>query len=65
MTKGGPSQGKKSRGKTHIMCRRCGKRSYHASHRECASCGYGKSAKLRSYAWQKQNEGNMMIVGSD
>jgi len=55
MTKGGPSQGKKSRGKTHIMCRRCGNRSYHASHNECASCGFGKTKKLRKFAWNKKN----------
>jgi large subunit ribosomal protein L37e len=44
--------GKRSKGKSHIMCRRCGKHSYHASHRVCAHCGFGKSAKLRSYKWQ-------------
>ncbi|MBI4016840.1 MAG: 50S ribosomal protein L37e [Candidatus Aenigmarchaeota archaeon] len=49
------SQGKRSRGKTHIICRRCGKHTYHASHSECASCGYGKSAKRRSYNWQNRH----------
>ncbi|MDO8660511.1 MAG: 50S ribosomal protein L37e [Candidatus Woesearchaeota archaeon] len=52
MVKGTPSMGKRSRGKTHIMCRRCGKHTYHASHRICASCGFGNSAKLRKYSWQ-------------
>ncbi|MBD3312360.1 50S ribosomal protein L37e [archaeon] len=55
MTKGGPSQGKKSRGKTHIVCRRCGKHSYHASHGVCASCGYGKKKKYRKPGWNKKN----------
>ncbi|MFA5406562.1 MAG: 50S ribosomal protein L37e [Candidatus Nanoarchaeia archaeon] len=54
MTKGTPSKGKKSKGKSHIMCRRCGKPSFHASHNVCASCGYGKTSKIRSYAWAKK-----------
>jgi len=52
MSKGTASQGKKSKGKTHIACRRCGKISYHKTKKVCSSCGYGKSAKKRSYAWQ-------------
>tara|TARA_Y100000310_G_scaffold322162_1_gene380843 strand:- start:608 stop:775 length:168 start_codon:yes stop_codon:yes gene_type:complete len=52
--KGTPSMGKKS-GKTNmIYCRRCGKRTLHKRKKACASCGYGKSAKLRSYSWQKK-----------
>lgn len=54
MSKGTPSKGKAGRGKVHITCRRCGTHAYHAAHKECASCGFGKSAKLRSYAWQKK-----------
>lgn len=41
---------------THTRCRRCGKRTYHLSKRVCASCGYGKSAKLRSYNWNKKRK---------
>jgi large subunit ribosomal protein L37e len=52
--KGTPSQGKHSKGKTHIVCRRCGKRTYHATRRVCSSCGYGKSRKLRDYKWSKK-----------
>ncbi|HLE05997.1 MAG TPA: 50S ribosomal protein L37e [Candidatus Nanoarchaeia archaeon] len=55
MTKGGPSQGRKAKGKTHIVCRRCGKQTYHATNRECASCGFGKTAKLRKPSWIKRN----------
>jgi len=54
MTKGTPSKGKMSRGKTHIVCRRCGKRTYHKSKKECSSCGYGKTSKMRNYNWSKQ-----------
>jgi large subunit ribosomal protein L37e len=53
MTKGTASMGKKSGKKLHIACRRCGKMTYHMKHKVCSSCGYGKSARLRSYNWQK------------
>lgn len=52
MTKGTASHGKKSGKKTHIYCRRCGKRTYHKRKKACSSCGYGKSKRLRSYTWQ-------------
>jgi large subunit ribosomal protein L37e len=55
MTKGTPSMGKKSGKKTHIRCRRCGKHTYHASKKVCASCGYGNSSKLRKYSFHKKN----------
>jgi len=53
MTKGTPSMGKKSGKKLHIICRRCGKHSYHMKKKVCSSCGYGKSKKRRSYNWKK------------
>ena len=49
MAKGPPSKGKQSGKKTHIICRRCGKLTYHASHKVCSSCGYGKTAKMRKH----------------
>ncbi|MCH8519131.1 MAG: 50S ribosomal protein L37e [Nanoarchaeota archaeon] len=51
MTKGTPSMGKKSKGKLHIMCRRCGSRSYHMKTGVCSACGYGKSTKLKRYSY--------------
>lgn len=54
MTKGTPTMGKRSTGKLHISCRRCGKLSYHMKKKECSSCGYGNSKKLRSYNWAKK-----------
>lgn len=48
--------GKKNRTKGHIACRRCGKITYHATKGVCSSCGYGKSARMRSYAWQKESK---------
>ena len=54
MTKGTPSQGKKSGKKNFIRCRRCGKKTYHMTKKKCASCGFGASSTLRKYAWQKK-----------
>ena len=50
---GTPSQGKKNK-KIHVKCRRCGEASYHIKKKRCASCGFGKSAKQREYAWQSK-----------
>lgn len=52
MGKGTPSFGKKSKGKTHIRCRRCGRHAYHVRHKYCAACGYGRSARIRRYDWK-------------
>ena len=55
MTKGTASMGKKSGKRNKIArCRRCGQKSYHLSKKTCSACGYGKSAKLRSYSWKKK-----------
>jgi len=50
MSKGTPSRGKRQT-QTHITCRRCGKMSYHKRHKICASCGFGRSSRIRSYRW--------------
>ena len=54
MSKGTPSRGKRQK-KTHIPCRRCGKRAYHIRKKKCASCGYGDTAKLRTFKWAKEH----------
>ena len=54
MGKGTASFGKHNKGASHGRCRRCGEHSYHLADAVCASCGFGKSAKRRSYAWQKK-----------
>lgn len=51
MTKGTPSFGKRNK-RTHIACRRCGQKSYHVRDKVCSACGYGKSSKLKKFAWQ-------------
>lgn len=53
MTKGTAAQGKKSKKKTHVVCRRCGKHSFNVAKGYCASCGFGKSAKRRDYNWKR------------
>ena len=54
MGKGTPAMGKKSGKRNNIRCRRCGSASFHKKKSECSSCGFGKSAKIRSFAWQKK-----------
>ena len=39
--------------KTHGLCRRCGRHSYHLQKYECAGCGY-PAAKLRRYNWSEK-----------
>jgi large subunit ribosomal protein L37e len=51
--KGTPSFGKRNK-KTHIRCRRCGKNSFHARKGYCAACGFGRSKRIRRYAWQNK-----------
>jgi len=36
--------------KTHGLCLRCGKRSFHLQRKQCASCGY-PAKKIRCYHW--------------
>lgn len=52
-SKGTAAFGKRQK-KTHILCRRCGKKTYHVRKKECSSCGYGKSSKIRKYNWQNK-----------
>ena len=44
----GLNKGKKNR-KTHGKCRRCGKKAFHLSKQECASCGFGKTKKRNDF----------------
>ncbi|VVB54144.1 50S ribosomal protein L37e [uncultured archaeon] len=45
MTKGTPSFGKHNKPRTHTRCGRCGEFSFHAVHKTCAKCGFGKSKR--------------------
>ncbi len=51
--KGSPSMGKRQK-KSHILCRRCGKRSYHVRDGICSACGFGKSRRMRKFSWQNK-----------
>ena len=44
---------KKQIQKTHTMCRRCGRTSYHIQTKVCSACGY-PSARNRHYQWGKK-----------
>ncbi|TDH66160.1 uncharacterized protein CCR75_002744 [Bremia lactucae] len=39
--------------KTHTICRRCGRSSYHIQKSTCSSCGY-PAAKMRKYNWSQK-----------
>ncbi|HLC88534.1 MAG TPA: 50S ribosomal protein L37e [Candidatus Nanoarchaeia archaeon] len=58
MSKGTASMGRKSGKKTHIRCRRCGGHTFHVRKKKCASCGYGSTATLRKYNWNKKTHKN-------
>ena len=45
MGRGTPSFGKRHQ-KTHTLCRRCGRMSYHKQKNTCSACGY-PAARLR------------------
>ena len=49
MTKGTQSFGKRHN-KTHTLCRRCGRSSYHIQKKQCSSCGF-PAAKIRNFNW--------------
>ena len=60
MVKGTPSKGKRSGKKTHVICRRCGGHTYHAQHKECASCGFGATKGIRRFSWQAKRKFGFM-----
>lgn len=36
--------------RNHGICRRCGRRTYNPN-KGCSHCGFGKTSKIRAYAW--------------
>ena len=55
MAKGTRSHGlKRNKGVLHVRCRRCGRNSYHKIKKICSDCGYGRSARMRKYNWNKK-----------
>lgn len=53
MTKGTSSFGKRT-SKTHVTCRRCGRRAYHIQKGKCGSCGYGQTKSMRRFNWSEK-----------
>uniref|UniRef100_A0A915D5D0 Ribosomal protein L37 n=1 Tax=Ditylenchus dipsaci TaxID=166011 RepID=A0A915D5D0_9BILA len=53
MTKGTTSFGKRHV-KTHTLCRRCGRSSFHCQKHSCSSCGY-PAARKRVYNWSTKS----------
>lgn len=49
MGRGTPSFGKRHT-KTHTLCRRCGRMSFHKQKLTCSACGY-PAARLRKCTW--------------
>ncbi|MGD0802593.1 MAG: 50S ribosomal protein L37e [Candidatus Bathyarchaeia archaeon] len=41
--------------RTHMRCRRCGRRAYHMRLGVCAACGFGKTPTLRHYNWMRKD----------
>ncbi|MCK4715140.1 MAG: 50S ribosomal protein L37e, partial [Candidatus Aenigmarchaeota archaeon] len=58
---GTPSKGKHSKGKSHMRCRRCGRFSYHVKKKVCSACGFGKSAKMKYYAWSAKKPNKVRV----
>merc|ERR1712087_999102 len=54
MGDGTPAMGKRHK-KTHGLCVRCGKRSFHLQKKTCAACGY-PAKKIRSYQWAHKSQ---------
>ena len=53
MVKGTTARGKHTSQRTHMICRRCGNRSYHKRKGKCSYCGF-PSPKIRRFAWQRK-----------
>ncbi|GFF27260.1 hypothetical protein IFM46972_02023, partial [Aspergillus udagawae] len=53
ITAKGTSSFGKRHNKSHTLCRRCGRRSFHIQKSTCANCGY-PSAKVRKYNWSEK-----------
>ena len=54
MGRGTPSFGKRHT-KTHTLCRRCGRMSFHKQKGVCSACGY-PAARLRKYGWSLKTQ---------
>ncbi|KAJ6694674.1 60S RIBOSOMAL PROTEIN L37 [Salix koriyanagi] len=53
MGKGTGSFGKR-RNKTHTLCVRCGRRSFHLQKSRCSACAF-PAARVRKYNWSEKS----------
>ena len=54
MVKGTASFGKRQK-RSHVICRRCGSRSFSLHAKYCVACGFRRSKKMRKvYGWKKK-----------
>ncbi|PUA32606.1 MAG: 50S ribosomal protein L37e [Zestosphaera tikiterensis] len=53
--------GKRSKGKTHIRCRRCGRHAYNVAKGYCAACGFGRSKRIRRYSWANKKVNKVRV----
>lgn len=53
--------GRRSKGKTHIRCRRCGRHSYNVAKGYCAACGFGRSRRVKRYSWVSKKVNGVRI----
>ncbi|MGC9310446.1 MAG: 50S ribosomal protein L37e [Candidatus Aenigmatarchaeota archaeon] len=54
MTKGTPSKGKHNK-MIHTVCKRCGAHAFHMRKKTCASCGFGVTARIKTFTWRWKN----------
>ncbi len=59
--KGTPSMGKRSKGKTHIRCRRCGRHSFNVAKGYCVACGFGRSKRIRRHSWASKKVNRVRV----
>ena len=61
MTKGTTSFGKRH-SKSHVTCRRCGRRSFHIQKKTCSSCGYpaAKMRRCKYHLWPLKTENSFV-----
>ena len=50
MTKGTTSQGPRHN-KVHVLCRRCGRKTFHIQNKRCGACGYPRAKTRRYDGW--------------
>ena len=65
--KGTQSFGKRH-GRVHVLCRRCGRKTFHKTRKRCSACGF-PSKRMKNYNWslkaknrRSQGRGRMRYI---